>query len=77
MAELVESSDPQHIHAQLRPIVESSPSLKDHLQQVTEIPATPAYSLPVSSSKFCCFESPAPLVLRGSSFKQHHLSCTD
>ncbi len=34
VAELLQSTDQQHIHAQLRPILTSSESLQDHAQQV-------------------------------------------
>ena len=34
MADLIHSEDAQHLHRQLLPIVQSSSSLADHLQQV-------------------------------------------
>lgn len=34
MADLIQSQDPQHKHCQLLPIIQSSQSLADHLQQV-------------------------------------------
>lgn len=37
IAELLKSNDPQHIHSQLRPILESSQSLTDHAQQVEDL----------------------------------------
>lgn len=35
VAELLQSNDPEHIHRQLRPILASSESLRDHARQVT------------------------------------------